>query len=44
MVLGCRLGEPDVAAVAVQMAGFEGFGDVFFNDDGAAGCVDEVGA
>jgi hypothetical protein len=44
MVLGCGLREPDVAAVAVQVAGFEGFGYVFFDDDGAAGCVDEVGA
>jgi hypothetical protein len=44
VVLGCGLGEPDIATVAVQVAGFQGFGDVFFDDDGAAGRVDEVGA
>jgi hypothetical protein len=41
VIFGRRLGEPDIAAVAVQLAGFEGFGDVFFDDDGAAGGVDE---
>ena len=40
VVLGCRLGEPDVAAVAAEVSGFEGFGDVFFYDDCAAGGVD----
>ena len=44
MVAGGGLGEPDVAAVAAEVAGFEGFGDVFFDDDGAAGGVDEPGA
>lgn len=44
VVLWCRLGEPDVAAVAAEVAGFEGFGYVFFYDDGAAGGVDEPGA
>ena len=44
MVLGCWLREPDVAAVAAEVAGFQGFGDVFFDDDGAAGGVDEPGA
>ena len=44
VVLGCRLREPNVAAVAAEVAGLEGFGDVFFDDDGAAGGVDEPGA
>lgn len=44
VVLGRGLGEPDVAAVAAQVAGFDGVGDVFFDDDGAAGGVDEPGA
>ena len=41
MVRGSGLWEPDVAAVAAEMAGLEGCGDVFFHDDGAAGGVDE---
>jgi hypothetical protein len=44
VVLGRGLGEPDVAAVAAELAGLEGFGDVLLDDDGAAGCVDEPGA
>lgn len=44
VVLGGRLGEPDVAAVAGEVAGLEGGGDVLLDDDGAAGGVDEVGA
>lgn len=44
VVLGRRLREPDVAAVAAQLAGLEGRGHVFFDDDGAAGGVDEPGA
>lgn len=39
MVFWCWLWEPDVAAVAAEVAGLEGFGDVFFYDDGAAGGV-----
>lgn len=41
VVLGCRLRVPDVAAVAAEVAGLEGVGDVFFDDDGTAGGVDE---
>jgi len=41
VVLGGGLGEPDVTAVAAELAGGEGFGDVLFDDDGAAGGVDE---
>ena len=44
VVLGGRLREPDVPAVAAEVAGCEGVGDVFFDDDGAAGGVDEPGA
>jgi len=44
MVLGCRLREPDVAAVAAEVAGFQGLGDVFLDDDGPTGGVDEPGA
>jgi hypothetical protein len=41
MVLGGGLGEPDVTAVAAELAGGEGCGDVLLDDDGAAGGVDE---
>jgi hypothetical protein len=41
VVLGRRLRKPHVAAVAIQLAGLEGFGHVFFDHDGAAGGVDE---
>jgi hypothetical protein len=41
VVLGGGLGEPDVAAVAAELAGGEGLGDVLLYDDGAAGGVDE---
>lgn len=44
VVLGRGLGEPDVTAVAAELAGLEGVGDVFLDDDGAAGGVDEPGA
>ena len=44
VVLGCGLGEPDVAAVAAELAGGKGLGDVLLDDDGAAGGVDEPGA
>jgi hypothetical protein len=40
VVFWCWLWEPDVASVAAEMAGFQRFGDVFFNDNGAAGGVD----
>jgi len=35
------LREPDVAAVAAELAGLEGVGDVLLDNDGAAGGVDE---
>lgn len=41
VVFGRGLREPDVAAVAAEVAGFQGVGDVFLDDDGAAGSVDE---
>jgi hypothetical protein len=41
VVLGCWLGEPDVTAVATEVAGLEGIGDVLLDDDGATGRVDE---
>lgn len=41
VVLWCWLREPDVTAVAVQVAGFEGVGDVFLDNDGTAGGVHE---
>jgi len=44
VVLGRGLGEPDVAAVAAEVAALEGLGDVLLDDDGAAGRVDEPGA
>jgi hypothetical protein len=39
-----RLRKPDVAAVATEVARLEGFGDIFLDDNGTAGGVDEVGA
>lgn len=44
VVLGSGLGEPDVAAVAAELARGEGLGDVLLDDDGATGGVDEPGA
>ena len=41
VVLGCWLREPDVTAVAAEVAGLEGLGDVFLDDDGATGGVNE---
>jgi hypothetical protein len=41
VVLGCWLREPDVTAVAAELAGGEGLGDILLDDDGAAGGVDE---
>ena len=35
------LGEPDVTAVAAEVAALEGLGDVLLDDDGATGGVDE---
>lgn len=44
VVGGSRLGEPDIASVAGEVAGLEGGGDVLLDDNGAAGGVDQVGA
>lgn len=41
VVGGGGLGEPDVTSVAAELAGLEGCGDVFLDDDGTAGGVDE---
>lgn len=41
MLFWCWLREPDVATVAVQVAGLESFGDVFLDDNGTAGGIDE---
>ena len=41
MVLGCWLREPDVTSVTTEMARLESFGNVLFDNDGAAGGVDE---
>ena len=41
VVLWRWLREPDIAAVAAEVAGLEGFGNVFFDDDGTTGRVDE---
>jgi hypothetical protein len=43
VVLGCGLREPHVTAVAVELAGGEGLGDILLDDDGTAGGVDEPG-
>lgn len=41
MVLGCGLREPDITAVAAELAGLEGLGDVLLDDDGTTGGVNE---
>jgi hypothetical protein len=41
VVLGCWLREPDIASVAAEVAGLEGLGDVFLDNDGASGGVDK---
>lgn len=41
VVLRSGLGEPDVSAVAAQVAGLDGLGNVLLDDDGATGSVDE---
>jgi hypothetical protein len=44
VLLGSGLREPDVTAIAVEVAGLESLSGVLLNDDGAAGGVDEVSA
>lgn len=41
MVLGCGLREPHITAIAVKVARLESFGNIFLDDDGTTGCVDE---
>jgi hypothetical protein len=41
VVLGCWLREPDVSSVTAEVAGLEGLSDVFLDDDGTSGGVDE---
>ncbi len=43
VVFRCWLWKPDVASVPSQMTRFQGFGDVFFHDDGSARGVDQPG-
>lgn len=43
VVTGCGLREPDVTSVSVELAGLEGLGNVFLDDNGATGGVDEPG-
>jgi len=44
VLLGRGLREPDVAAVAAEVARLERLGDVLLDDDGAASGVDEPGS
>jgi len=41
MILGGGLREPHITAVAVEMAGFQGLGNVFLDHDGTTSGVDE---
>jgi hypothetical protein len=41
VVLGRGLREPDVTTVATELSGLERVGDVFLDDNGATGSVDE---
>jgi hypothetical protein len=41
VLLWCWLREPDVSAVAAEVAALKCIGDVFLDNDGAAGGVDE---
>jgi len=41
VVLWCGLREPHITTITVELAGREGFGDVFLDDDGTTGSVDE---
>ena len=41
VVGGCGLGEPDVTAVAAELATLEGLGNILLDDDGTTGGVDE---
>jgi hypothetical protein len=41
MLLGSRLREPDITTVAVELTRLEGLCDIFLDDNGATGSVDE---
>lgn len=41
VILGSRLGEPDITTVAAEVPRLEGIGDVLLDDDSATGSVDE---
>ena len=41
VLLGCGLDVPDVTTVTAELAGLEGLGDIFLDDNGATGGVDE---
>lgn len=41
VVLGCWLREPDITTVTTELAGLDGFSDVFLDDDGTTSGVNE---
>jgi hypothetical protein len=41
MILGSGLREPDITTVSIELTGLESFSDVFLDDDGTTGSVDE---
>ena len=41
VVLGSGLWEPNVTAITAEVAGLKGFSDIFLDNDGATGSVDE---
>ena len=41
VVLGGGLGEPDITTVSTEVTRLECVGDIFLDDDGTAGGVDE---
>ena len=41
MFLGSGLREPHITTVTVELAGLESFGNIFLDDDGTTGSVDE---
>jgi hypothetical protein len=44
VVLGSRLGEPDITTVSTEVTALESLGDILLHDDGTTGGVDEPGA
>ena len=41
VVLGGRLGEPDITTIAIEVTGLESLGDILLDDDGTTSSVDE---